>query len=231
MCEWQCIWVCLLFCVIFVCLGVFICFWGGFCLHDKAVLETFVYLILWFSYNVMDVVNAVMFYLVTISDAIHDFLTGDNNDLLNWIESLKASAFFFAYICFCLKTDFLLCPSARTLRITLFQTFLCMWLFSQTTGRHILTSGMVHAGCVSVAGIHLSNTWTSGSLYSDGMLVYFDLVLVYTFTKDLIVIKVTNTVDTMLLVLTRSLKTMHFLKWFIVSMHGLGVNCSSLDVI
>ena len=43
-------------------------------------------MILWFDYNVMDVVNVVMLYLVIISDAKNEFLPGDNNALLNWIE-------------------------------------------------------------------------------------------------------------------------------------------------
>ena len=40
-------------------------------------------MILWFNYNVMDVVNVVTFYLVIISDATNEFLSGYNKDLLN----------------------------------------------------------------------------------------------------------------------------------------------------
>ena len=40
-------------------------------------------MILWFSYNIMDVVNIVMFYLVIISEATIEFLSGENTDLLN----------------------------------------------------------------------------------------------------------------------------------------------------
>ena len=47
--------------------------------------------------------------------------------------------------------------------------FVCMWPFffkSYHRGSYILSSWMVHAGCVSVAGIHLSRTWMSGSFES-----------------------------------------------------------------
>ena len=43
-------------------------------------------MILWFDYNILDLVNVVMFYLVIISDAINDFLRGDNED---WTESKR----------------------------------------------------------------------------------------------------------------------------------------------
>ena len=36
---------------------------------------------------VMDVVHVVMSYLVIISDATDEYLPGDNEVLLNWIES------------------------------------------------------------------------------------------------------------------------------------------------
>ena len=39
-------------------------------------------MVVWFSHNVMDVVNVVI-YLVVISDATDKFVTGDNRDLLN----------------------------------------------------------------------------------------------------------------------------------------------------
>ena len=41
-------------------------------------------MILWFNYNIMDVVNVVMFYLITIPDATNEFLSGDNKSLSNW---------------------------------------------------------------------------------------------------------------------------------------------------
>ena len=46
--------------------------------------------------------------------------------------------------------------------------FLCMWpyFWSNHIGSHILSSWMVHAGCVFVASIHLSRTWMSGSFES-----------------------------------------------------------------
>ena len=49
-------------------------------LHVKALLKALVYMILRFSHNVMDVVNVVMFYLVIISDATHEFLPGCDKD-------------------------------------------------------------------------------------------------------------------------------------------------------
>ena len=42
-------------------------------------------MILWFNYNVTDMVNAVKFYLVIISDATSESLPGDNKDLLNTV--------------------------------------------------------------------------------------------------------------------------------------------------
>ena len=48
----------------------------GVNLHAKALLKALVNMILWFNY---DVVNVVLFYLVTISDATN----GNNKDLLN----------------------------------------------------------------------------------------------------------------------------------------------------
>ena len=51
-------------------------------LHVKALLKALVYMILWLNYNVMDVVNVVMFYLVIISDATNEFLPTDDKDLL-----------------------------------------------------------------------------------------------------------------------------------------------------
>ena len=39
-------------------------------------------MILWFNYNVIDVVNVDLFYLVSISDTTNEFLPGDNKDLL-----------------------------------------------------------------------------------------------------------------------------------------------------
>ena len=53
-----------------------------FCLHVKALLKALVYMISWITYNVMDALNVVMVYLVIISDAINEFLPGDNKDLL-----------------------------------------------------------------------------------------------------------------------------------------------------
>ena len=57
-------------------------------LHVKAPLKALVYMILGFNYNVMDVVNAVIFYLVIISDTTNKFLLQNNTDLFNRIESL-----------------------------------------------------------------------------------------------------------------------------------------------
>ena len=34
----------------------------------------------------IDAASAVMFHLVIVSDAINDFLPGDNKDLSNWLE-------------------------------------------------------------------------------------------------------------------------------------------------
>ena len=52
-------------------------------LHVKALLKALVYMILWFDYNVMDVVNAIILYLVIICDATNEFLLGHDKDLLN----------------------------------------------------------------------------------------------------------------------------------------------------
>ena len=46
-------------------------------LHVKALLKALVYMILWFNYNVKDVVYIVMFYFVIISDTTNEFLPGD----------------------------------------------------------------------------------------------------------------------------------------------------------
>ena len=43
---------------------------------------------------------------------------------------------------------------------------ICDRFFSNYCGNHISSSWMVHAGCVFVAGIHLSRTWMSGSFES-----------------------------------------------------------------
>ena len=56
------------------------------CVHDlhvKALLKPPGVHDFIFIYNVMNVVNVVMFYLVIISDTINKFITGDNKDLLN----------------------------------------------------------------------------------------------------------------------------------------------------
>ena len=55
-------------------------------LHVKALVEALLYMMLWFNYNVMDMINIVMFYVVIISNATHEFLPRGNKDLLNWIE-------------------------------------------------------------------------------------------------------------------------------------------------
>ena len=52
-------------------------------LHVKASLIALVYMVLWFNYDVMDVVIVVVHYLVIISDATNEFLLVDNKDLLN----------------------------------------------------------------------------------------------------------------------------------------------------
>ena len=56
---------------------------GVFNLHVKALLKALVYIILWFNYNAMDVVNVIMFYLVIISDTTNKFPPGDNKYLWN----------------------------------------------------------------------------------------------------------------------------------------------------
>ena len=92
--AWVCVCMCVCMCV---CVCFVILFWVclGFFLHVKALLRALVYMILWFYYNVMDLVNVVMFYLVIISDATHPFLPGGNRDLLNWL-----GIFFFAQLSF-----------------------------------------------------------------------------------------------------------------------------------
>ena len=52
-------------------------------LHVKALLKALMYMILWLSYIVLDVVNVLMFYLIIISDATSEFIPGDYKDLLN----------------------------------------------------------------------------------------------------------------------------------------------------
>ena len=59
------------------CLFVCCCF-CCFNLHVKALLKALVYMMLWLNYNVMDMVNVVMFYLVTISDTTNEILPGEN---------------------------------------------------------------------------------------------------------------------------------------------------------
>ena len=49
-------------------------------LHVKALIKALVYMILWFNYNVMNVVNIVMFYLIIIFYATNEFLPADNKD-------------------------------------------------------------------------------------------------------------------------------------------------------
>ena len=68
--------------MLFLLLGVFCCC-CFFNLHAAVLLKALVSMISWSSYNVMDVVNVVMFYVVIISDATNGFLPGDNEDLLN----------------------------------------------------------------------------------------------------------------------------------------------------
>ena len=57
-----------------------------FYLHVKVLLKALVYMILWSNYNIVDVVNVIMFNLIIISDATNQFLPGDNRGLLNRIE-------------------------------------------------------------------------------------------------------------------------------------------------
>ena len=80
----MCVCVCVCVCV---CICICVCVWN-FCLflffvcfnlHDKALLKALVYIIIQFNYNVMGVVNVVMFYLVIISDATYEFLPLDKN--------------------------------------------------------------------------------------------------------------------------------------------------------
>ena len=66
-----CVLVCVCVCVCFVFLLV------------KALLKALVYMILRFNYNVMDVVNVVMFSWIIISDATNEFIPGNNKGLLN----------------------------------------------------------------------------------------------------------------------------------------------------
>ena len=74
-CVCLCVSVCVLFYII---LFIFL-----LNLHVKALLKALVYIISWFDYNVIDVVNVVMFYLVIISEASNEFLHGDDKNLLN----------------------------------------------------------------------------------------------------------------------------------------------------
>ena len=67
-CVVGCGCVCVCVCVRYVCV---------LNLHVKAFLKALVYMILWFNFNVIDVVNVVMFYLVIISDTTKKFLPGD----------------------------------------------------------------------------------------------------------------------------------------------------------
>ena len=60
-------------------------------LHVKAFLKALVYIILCLDYNVMDVVNVVMFYLVIISDASCELLPGDSKDELNVLTGYMIS--------------------------------------------------------------------------------------------------------------------------------------------
>ena len=50
------------------------------------LLKALMYKFIWFNHNVVDMVDVVMFYLVIIADATHDFLSGDHKDLLKWVE-------------------------------------------------------------------------------------------------------------------------------------------------
>ena len=50
-------------------------------MHVKTLLKALLYTILWFN-CVIDVVNVVMFNLVSISDTTNEFPLGENKDLL-----------------------------------------------------------------------------------------------------------------------------------------------------
>ena len=49
-------------------------------LHVKAFLKAMMYTGLQLKYNVMDVLNVVMFYLIIISQVTNEFLPGDDTD-------------------------------------------------------------------------------------------------------------------------------------------------------
>ena len=49
-------------------------------------LKALVYMVLWFNYNVMDVVNVATFCLVIISHDTNELHLGDNKNLLNGME-------------------------------------------------------------------------------------------------------------------------------------------------
>ena len=79
MCVCVCVCVCAHVCV-YVHVHVCVCVLN---LHVKVFLKALVYMILWFNYNVMDVISMDMFYLVIISDAANECFSGDNKGLLN----------------------------------------------------------------------------------------------------------------------------------------------------
>ena len=50
-------------------------------MYVKTLLKTLVYMLVWFNYSVMDVVNVLVFYLAIISGNTNDFLPGDDKGL------------------------------------------------------------------------------------------------------------------------------------------------------
>ena len=72
----MCVCVCVFIEFIYLLIYLFHCY-----LHAKALLEALVYMIIWCNYNVLDVVNVPVFYLVANYGIVrNDILPGDNKD-------------------------------------------------------------------------------------------------------------------------------------------------------
>ena len=82
MCIYVCVSVFAYVCVcVFVCVCVCVCVCARLSylnLHVKAFLKALVNMILLFNYNIMDMANKAMFYLVCISDAANEFSSKNN---------------------------------------------------------------------------------------------------------------------------------------------------------
>ena len=48
-------------------------------LHVTTLLKALAYIILWFNYDIVDVLNVVTFYFINVSDATNKFLPKDMN--------------------------------------------------------------------------------------------------------------------------------------------------------